>query len=87
MPNGAKESDDDDDDRPETVQISLTLKQETVEVLRDLYPHLLKTQHRLLAAISEVQEDRIKTRALLDHTTKIEESLTGIEDVDRRDDD
>ena len=80
MSNGEKA--EDDDDRPETVQISLTLKQETVEVLRDLYPHLLKTQHRFLAAVSEVQEDRIKTRALLTQRTKIEESLAGVEDDD-----
>jgi len=55
-----------DGDGDETVQLSLTIKKSTLDALDDLYPHLLKPQHQLLAAVSEVEETRVQTRALLD---------------------
>lgn len=42
----------------ETQQLTLTVKSETLAVLEELYPHLLKPQHRLLAAVTEVERTR-----------------------------
>jgi hypothetical protein len=42
----------------ETRQLTLTVREETLQELERLYPHLLKPQHRLLAAVTEVQRTR-----------------------------
>jgi len=42
----------------ETRQLTLTIREETLEELERLYPHLLKPQHRLLAAVAEVERTR-----------------------------
>ncbi len=53
----------------QTVQMTMTIKESTIERLDELYPHHLKTQHQILAAISEVEEGRLQTRALLENTS------------------
>jgi len=69
----------DDTDGDETVQLSLTIKKSTLEALDDLYPHLLKPQHQLLAAVSEVEENRVQTRALLDFQGAAQLDQSGID--------
>jgi len=69
----------DDTDGEETVQLSLTIKKSTLEALDDLYPHLLKPQHQLLAAVSEVEENRVQTRALLDFQGAAQLDQSGID--------
>lgn len=48
----------------ETEQLTLTVRKETLEDLRELYPHFLKDQQRLLAAVTEVQMRRDDVAAL-----------------------
>lgn len=51
-------------DEGEREQITMTIKPETQQVLDALYPHFLKTQHQLLAAVTEVQYRRIEAGSL-----------------------
>jgi len=71
-----------DETEEETVQITLTIRKTTVEALETLYPHHLKTQHRIISAVTEVEQNRIQTRALLDHRREAERGDDIDEDLD-----
>jgi len=75
----------DDTEGEETVQLSLTIKKSTLEALDELYPHLLKPQHQLLAAVSEVEENRVQTRALLDFQGAAQIDQSGIDNYSEKD--
>jgi len=48
----------------DTEQLTITIRTETLELLRDLYPHHLSDQQRLLAAVTEVEMRREDIKAL-----------------------
>lgn len=70
-------------------QFTMTAYESTLERLEELYPHLLKPQHRFLAAVEEVELRRREVNALASGgEASVEELLDHLaaEAADRRDD-
>jgi hypothetical protein len=71
----------DEREEEETVQLTLTLKQSTLDRLETLYPHFLKPQHQVIACVEEVERRREDLEKLTG-STPLRFEFDGAERVD-----